>query len=189
MPAFNDNSGHDWNIRFDGVTLGELRDTHGIDLADITGETYLKLETDQATLTKAVCFLCSDQLAGNAVTATQLANLLCGEVAEAAMQAIWGAAKVFFRPKLWCALDCAYKTRKTMADQWAEMAPAMAMLNQPDLPAAMREAVMESLAMRMNDLSGSSPASEESPSATGQDATLSTPVIASPALAESAHAA
>lgn len=189
MPAFNDNAGRDWIIRFDGVTLGELRDSLGIDLADITGETYLKLETDQASLVRVICFLCRDQLAGNAVTPAQLSNLLCGEVAEAAMQAIWGAAKVFFRPKLLSALECAYKTRKAMADQWAEMAPAMAMLNQPDLPEAMRAAVMESLAMRMNALSGNSQASEESQSATGPAATLSTPVIASPALAESAHAA
>lgn len=158
----------DWSIRFDGLLLDELRSAHGIDLADVTGETYVKLESDQATLTKAVCFLCREQLEQHKLDARALAGSLVGETAEAALQAIWGAAKVFFRPKLWSVLESACAQRKMMA----ELRPLLETIE--TLPAGMREAAMDQLTAK---LSGSLPASQEPSSASGPAVTPSTPAI------------
>ena len=177
MPAFQALN-RDWLIRFDGLLLGELREVCGIDLADIGGESWLKLETDQTALTKAVCFVCRDQL--GSTTPKQLADALCGETAEAAFQALWGAAKVFFRPKLWSVLESACEQRREMREQWKAIAPMMSLLNQPEMPAAMREAVMTQLGTIMEAMSGSSASSEGQPSVSGLVVTPSKPATDSP---------
>ena len=168
----------DWSIRFDGLLLGELRDQTGIDLADVMGESWLKIETDQATMTRAVCFLCSEQL--GAITAKQLAEAICGETAEQVSQALWGAAKVFFRPRLMSALESALEKRRAMA----EVLEAMRLLD--SLPEAMREGALMELTAKM---SGALQPSPELPSASGQAATPSMPATDSPVPVESAHAA
>ena len=190
MPSFTDTNSREWTIRFDGLTLGELSDAHAIDLADIGGESYLKIETDQAALTKAVCFLCRDQLEREKLTAKQLADAICGDVAQSALDAIWGAAKVFFRPKLWSALQSAYKQRQEMQEQISQLRPMMELLNDPMMPETIRAAVMEQLATMMLSMSSTdSQTSEEPPSATGPVAVPSKPATASLASAELAPAA
>lgn len=184
--SFSDGGGHVWNIRFDGLTLAVLRDALGINLADVTGNAFFRLETDQSELTRVVCFLLREQLAAQQVTDKQLANLLVGEVAEAAMAALWGAATNFFRPKLLSAVESACKQRC----QWQEIAPALAMLNQPDLPDSLRLAMLEQLGLKMTGMaSGDSPASADAPFASGQAASPSPVASAGPAPAESARAA
>ena len=172
-------------IRFDGLTLAGLKDAHGLNLADVTGDAYWQLETDQSVLTRAVCFLLREQLAAQGVTEKQLANLLVGDVAEAAMAAIWGAATSFFRPKLLSALTSACEQRR----QWAEVAPAMAMLNRPEMPPEMREVILTQVAARMNGMSGGSPLSAAEASASGPAVNRSPPASGGPAPAESAPAA
>lgn len=184
--SFSDGGGHVWNIRFDGLTLAALRDALGINLADVTGDAFFRLETDQSVLTRVVCFLLRDQLAAQQVTDKQFANLLVGDRAEAAMAAMWGAATNFFRPKLLSAVESACKQRC----QWQEIAPALAMLNQPDLPDSLRLAMLEQLGLKMTALaSGDSPPSADSPSASGQEANPSPRASAGPGPAESARAA
>lgn len=190
MPAFQDSNNREWSIRFDGILLAELRDAHGIDLADIGGESYIKIETDQASLTKAVCFLCRDELERQKLTAKQLAESLCGEAAQSALDAIWGAAKVFFRPKLWSALQSAYSQQTEVQEQWSQLRPMMALLNQPEMPEAIQAAVMDQLGTMMQGMSNTdSLTSKESPSAAGQGSTPSTPACGSQATAELAPAA
>lgn len=178
MPTFTALN-RDWSIRFDGLLLGELRDATDIDLADVGGESWLKMETDQAALTRAVCFLCREQLTAASMTAKQLADALCGETAEAAYQALWGATKVFFRPKLMSVLESALSQQRTLA----EVRPMLAMMD--SLPSGMREAAMEELTRKL----GGSESCKEQPSASGQAATLSTLATATPAPAALAPAA
>src|SRR5262245_27223023 len=123
MPTtFHDNGGHHWTIHFDGLTLAALKEALGINLADIAGDAYEQLETDQSVLTRVVCFLCREQLEPNKCTQQQLANLLSGEIAELAMCAIWEAAQNFFRPKLWSALTSVCNQRKQTREQWSNIA-------------------------------------------------------------------
>jgi hypothetical protein len=119
-----------------------------------------------------------------------LADALTGQAAEDALQAIWGAAKVFFRPKLWSALQSAYKQRQETAEQWEQIRPMMALLNDPMMPEAIRATVTEQLATMMLSMSSTdSQTSEEHSSATGPVVNQSKPATASQASAELAPAA
>lgn len=182
MSSFNALN-RDWTIRFDGLLLDELRTAHDIDLADITAESWLKLEMDQATLCKAVCFLCREQLDAAKLDARALAGALTGETAEAALQSLWAAASFFFRPKLWSALQSALSQRKAME----ELKPLLAMIE--TLPAGMREAAMGQLTAKMEAMAGGSSASAEQASAVGLAGTPSTSATNSPVFAVSAPAA
>ena len=190
MPTFTDDNKREWSIRFDGVLLGELRDATGIDLADVGGESWVKLETDQSSLTKAVCFLCREQLAAKGLTERQLSESLSGESAESALQALWGAAKVFFRPKLLSVLQSAYSQRMEAQEQWNQLRPMLTMLNQPEMPEAMLAAIWEQLTTTMEGMAaiGSQPSSGN-PSATGPAPAPSKPATALPASAELSPAA
>lgn len=189
MPSFNDNAGHDWLIKFDGISLSDLKDAHGISLQDVGGQSYVDLEMDQSILTKVVCFLCREQAERDGVKQNQLCNLLVGDVAENALQAIWGAAKLFFRPRLWSALRSAYERRMEAAKMLDALLPLLSVLNKPEVPNSVREAAMSQLAMALENMSTNSPQSSESQSAGGQAEIPSKPVIESQEYAESTRAA
>lgn len=190
MPTFRDNNDREWSIRFDGLTLRALREELKIDLADVTGATYTKLESDDAELTAAVCYLVRNQLATASLKKEQFAESLTGAALESAMQAIWGAAKVFFRPKLWSALESNYAQRKEAMATWDELRPAMLVLDQPDMPQAMREVVMDTLAEKMRTMTdGGSPELMEKLSAFGPAPTPFLSAIASPDSSASTPAA
>lgn len=175
MPTFQDNAKRSWSIGFDGLLLLDLRNECKIDLADVTGETYAKLESDDALLTSAVCFLCADQLKEQRLTRKDFAGSLTGPALEDAMQAIWGAAKLFFRPKLWSALQSNYAQRIEANQKWAAMRPMMQILGQPDMPPAMRDAVMGMVGQMMQGASLSDlQRLAESQSATGPAPTPAT---------------
>lgn len=176
MPSFSDTTGREWTVKFDGLLLSALRAEHKIDLADVSGDTYARLERDDALLTVAVCFLCREQLKAAQLTQQHLASALHGEALESAMQAVWGAAKVFFRPRLWSALESACRQHRESLEKWEALRPAMLMLNQPDMPAAMREAVMETLGSLMQGMSASD--SESSAEKTSAGGPVAIPSIA-----------
>lgn len=190
MPSFKDINSRVWKIDFDGLLLSDLRTEHKIDLADVTAETYVKLERDDALLTVALCFLCGEQIKDAKLTAKEFAGLLRGQVLADAMAAIWEAAKLFFRPKVWSALQSAYNQRQEAQEKWDTLRPAMAMLNQPDMPEAMKQAVLATItdqmqSMRSTDLQNL----VEKQSASGPAATLATSASPSPDSAASTPAA
>lgn len=181
MPVFQDNAGRDWLIQLDGLTLKDLRDTHKIDLADVGGADWVKIETDPATLTVAVCFLCGEQAKSKALTAKQLAQSLDGAALESALSALWESAKLFFPPKLLSALLQHCSQRRQAAEQWASLEPVMALLNRPEMPAAMRDAVMAAIGEMIQTMkTTASPPSAESPSVTGLADTQSPPATSLP---------
>ena len=176
MPSFKDTSDREWTIRFDGLLLDDLRTERKINLADISGADYLRLETDSGVLTRAVCFLCAEQFKSSGITDKQFSASFTGEVQEAALQAIWGAAKVFFRPKLWCVLESNCSQQRTAQEQWAQMRPMLAMLNQPDMPASLQAGIMEALKETMQGMSATDLQTlAANPSAIGPAAALLAP--------------
>lgn len=185
MPTFKDSNGREWSIRFDGLLLADLRDELKIDLADVASGDYLRLESDPATLARAVCFLCAEQLKSDAVTVRQLSAALVGESQDRAIEAIWGAAKVFFRPQLWSELQSSYGQQKTTREQWLVLRPLMQLLNQPEMPAALRDSTMEAVKDLMQSMSnGDLPTWAANKSATGPVETRAESVSNSPATAE-----
>ncbi len=192
MPSFKDTSDREWIIRFDGLLLDDLRNERGINLADISGADYLRIETDAGALTKAVCFLIADQFktAVPAITEKQFAASFTGEVHEAAIAAIWSAAKVFFPPKKWSALQSSCSTRKQFQQQWEEMRPMLARLNQPDMPQALQDGIMEALKEAFQGMSHSDLRTfADQASATGQEVSQLKSALNLPDSAVSAPAA
>jgi len=145
MPIFKDANGREWTIRFDGLLLGALRDERGINLADVSGADYIRIETDAAVLTRAVCFLCADEFKRQQISDKQFAESFTGESQEHAIAAIWEAAKNFFRPKLLCALESNCKQQREAQAQWDQIRPMLAMMNQPDMPDSLKAGIMEAL--------------------------------------------
>ena len=181
MPSFKDSSDREWIIRFDGLLLDDLRNERQINLADISGADYLRIETDVGALTRAVCFLCADQFKKEGITDRQFAASFIGESQENAIAAIWGAAKVFFRPKLWSALQSNCAQQRTAQEQWAAMRPMLAMLNQPDMPQSLQTGIMEALKEMMQGMSTTDLQNlAEHPSAIGRAAAQLVPASHSP---------
>jgi hypothetical protein len=152
MPVFKDTAGREWQVRFDGLLLLDLRQAESIDLADVSGQTYARLERDPALLTAALCVLVRDQLAELKLTRQQFAQVLAGEAFEQAFAALWEAAQNFFPPKLRSALASNLAQHREALDQWEQLRPMMAMLDQPDMPAAMKSAVMEAIASQIKGM-------------------------------------
>lgn len=168
MPTFRDSADREWSIKFDGLLLDELRESRGINLADVSGADYGRIENDAGVLTKAVCFLLAEQFKVLPITEKQFAASFTGEAQETALAAIWGAAKVFFRPKQWSALQSNYDQQRQAQEQWAAMRPMLLMLNQPDMPESLKLGIMEALKETMSGMSATDlQALTENQSATG----------------------
>jgi hypothetical protein len=190
MPTFNDNAGGTWSLALDGLLLADLREQHKIDLADVTGPTYALLERDAAQLATAVCFLCADQLQAQQLTRRQLSQRLVGDVLDRAFETLLEAAKVFFPARQRSALASALSQYRDAQAKWDQLGPMLQMLNRPDMPPAMKDAVLAALeGMMRQTIASGSPRSEERPSATGPEGTPSTPASPWPATADRAPAA
>lgn len=177
MPSFVCGD-REYLIKFDGLLLLDLREAHGIDLADVSGETYARLQLDQALLTRAVAFLCGEQLKAAGLTERQFSAGLTGEAAEKALGAVWGAARSFFRPSLLSALESAYSRRIAME----QIKPLLTLLSDQSLPAGIRETMAGQIATALS-------ASEAKHSASGPVVSPPSSASASPEPVESAPAA
>jgi hypothetical protein len=135
-------------------------------------------------------FLLREQARSERIAPSTLAAALVGDCLEGAMQAIWGAAKVFFRASLWSELQTNYRQHQEAGQKWGEIRPMLLILNQPDIPTALKDAVMEVLGQSLSGRATSELLSSTSePSASGPDATPSPPATDSPAIAGSVQAA
>jgi hypothetical protein len=192
MPTFRDISGREWKLELDGLLIADLRDQHKIDLADLVGETWPRLERDPALLTVALSFLVADQFRPGESKRT-LAQQLRGETFESAFEALKEAAKLFFPARHWSALTSAWDQQREAAATWEKLRPAMALLNRPDMPEAMRQSVLAAATDQMRAMAqqtppGDSQISEASPSAIGLEAIPPKPPSDAPATAESTPA-
>lgn len=175
MPTFKDAAGRDWIVAFDGLLLKELRDNKKIDLADVMQATYLKLERDPSTLVDALSFVCGDQIKAAGITPRQFSTALVGKALDDSLAAVWGAAELFFQPKLWSALVSRCAQERAALDQYQKMQPMLLMFNQPEMPAELREQVWAMLGETMRTLGLQNSAPVES-SASGQEIIPSTSV-------------
>ena len=176
MPTntFVDSAGCRWTVSLDGLTLKALRDAHQIDLADVAGAVYVQLERDPALLTQALAFLCADQMkeaAPGGLTAAQFSKRLVGQHLEQAFAALWGAAELFFPPKLWSALS----SRSCQEKQVLEVRQKMQLLGLLDLPPELREELYGELGRMMHTSIGSLSLPAAPSAASGPEGTPPTP--------------
>jgi len=183
LKDFIDSTGQTWAVALDGLLLAELREA-GIDIVQ-DGLHFIEARED--VLTKALLILCRDQRVGitPAITEKQFAQRLDGNTHEKAIVAVRGAAELFFRPSRWSEIQSRSAKRKEIEDQYDALRPMLSMLDQPDMPQQMRDAVMAAIndQIRAGMNSGSTEPTGN-PSASGQDVTPSN--VAGGSLASSA---
>jgi hypothetical protein len=137
MPTFHDTAGREWSIKFDGLLLRELRDEHKINLADLGGVDYARIEADAAALVESLCCLCGEQIKAAGLTSRQFAAAITGDALDAGLQAIWEAAQQFFPLGKWSVLESNYA-------QQVEMRQALAMLP-PNMQGELMSGALETL--------------------------------------------
>lgn len=155
MPTFTDTNGRSWSVKFDGLLLKTLRDEHGINLGDLSGADYARIETDAAALVEALVCLCAEEMKVAGLSPKQLAAALTGESLEAGLKAIWEAAKQFFPLGRLSGLQSNYKSQ-------LELRQAMAMLP----PGTSTELMSGALQSLLDQKSATGPVAAQSTPAT-----------------------
>ena len=164
MPIFRDNLKREWSLDFDGLLLAKVRDECGINLANVAGADYVRIKSDNADMTRAMCVLLSDQLRERNVTEREFARTLNG-VWDEAWAAIWSAAKLFFSLSQWSDLERNLTKHLEMTTEITASAPLMAVLNQ--IPPAMQAGFVQGMMEQFKTGSGGSPTSTGNGSASG----------------------
>lgn len=62
MATFNDRDGKKWNVRLDAPTVEEVKELHGISLADLKSDPMAKLRNDPMVLVPVMYLICQDQI-------------------------------------------------------------------------------------------------------------------------------
>lgn len=186
MPIFQDTNGREWSLRFDGLTLARMRDDLKVNLADVGGGDYSRIEGDEGELVRVLAFLCRKQIETQRLSVEQFSEAMTGESLENAMQAIWGAAKLFFPPKRWSALLTNSVKHRTNRENWEAMSAERAMLDQ--IPEALKDSVMAAISEKMEASLGDLQRSAANPSASGPEAIQLRIVSDTPENAESTPA-
>lgn len=166
LTDFKDNAGHTWNVELDGLLLGELREKAKI---DIVQDGLYAIEEREDVLTKALLILCREQRESLKLSEKDFSRLIVGEVQTLAIDAVRGAAGLFFRPNKWSEIQLRSQARREADEQYRAIQPMLAQLNRPDMPESMREAVMSVIGNQIEAVI-SSQQSEKNPSVHGQDA-------------------
>lgn len=182
MTTFADKDGKAWTLELDAFVLGEVREVTKIEEID---EWLFKLERDEVLLLNTLHAMCIDP-----PEKREFAKLLIGAALDQALEAVRGAAQAFFPPNRWSEIQSRLKERHEAEESYAALRPMLAMLNQPDMPDAMRMAVMEAISEQIEEAARTASAtSENGQSASGPDATPSKPALPSRVSAGSSPAA
>lgn len=187
MAKFKDVEGREWTIELDGLLLDSVQQETGIDIADLSAGGLFKLDQHAPTLVKVLAVLCGDERSKRNMSGRDFSRGIRGDVLQAASAAVLESAKNFFPPSVWSEMQSRLETQKSFSQDWAKIQPLLLRLNAPDMPEAMRDSIMAAMAEMMG--SSGSQCLQALASATGQDATQSTPATDSPESAVSTHAA
>lgn len=192
MSSFCDAAGRTWIVELDGLLLGELRDA-GVDLTD---DGLLKIEQDPCCLVKMLVLVCREQIAAKQLPEREFARSISGVILDHAIEAARGAAEAFFPPRRWSEIQSALRSRREenlkAEEMLAGIRPMLATLNRPEMPEAMRAAVLNAIGELIEgQIERSTPAEPAEPtasrrpavdlSASGRVATRPTAASGSPA--------
>lgn len=185
MAKFTDASGRDWSVEFDGLLLDKVQQDTGIDIADLSAGGLFRLDQHAPTLVKVLAVLCGDERKERNLSDREFSKAIKGNVLSASLEAIMRAAQIFFPQSTWSELQSRLTQQKDFNRDWSQVQPLVMRLNAPDMPQAMREAIMAAIAEMMGNIG--SPELDNALSAGGPAATPPMPVSVSPANAEHIH--
>ena len=147
MRQFVDLDGRSWDVALDGFSLGELRDK-GVDIVQ-DGLFYIEQRED--VLLKALAILCREQITKHQLSDRAFARGIAGVAIEQAFEAVRGAAEDFFPPKRWSEIQSRSEKRKDADQTFQDFAPMLELLNRPQMPPAMRQAVLDAVASKLEE--------------------------------------
>lgn len=183
MATFKDTSGREWRVEFDGLLLDDVLTETGLDLSDLSCGALAQLDHHASSLVKVLRVLCGDEIRERNLQPREFARALRGDALVEALEAVLGAARDFFPPSVWSAMESRLKSQREFNRQWREIRPMLAKLNEPEVPPALQQAVMEAL-VEMMEL-GDSQSLRDAMSAGGRAGIPPTSASSSPENAES----
>jgi hypothetical protein len=191
VSVFKDVMGRQWIVELDGLVMARVRDEAKIDLADLSGNGYLRVETDTPSLVAALQVICRQQIKDKGLDAETFARGIKKDALTESAAAVVDAAADFFPTKIWSAVLSRLETSRQMKSQTMSMSPLLTILDDPGMPERMKDAVMDAIGelIRTAGANTALGPSTEKPSAGGPAATLFTPASDSLESAESIHAA
>jgi hypothetical protein len=181
MSSFRDEAGKTWTIQFDGLLLDDVLTETGIDLADLSAGGLSTIDQDAKKLVKVLVVLCGPL----EIDEREFSRLIVRDVITAAREAIVSAAANFFPPSEWSEIQQLLDQQREFNQQWATIRPMVQKLNEPGMPAELREAVMGALTKAMDDMT---PATTSEPSGDDQNDSATGPADTPPTPAPSVRA-
>jgi len=188
MAKFTDTSGREWKVEFDGLLLDEVRQATGVDIADLSAGGFFRLGEHIPTRVKVLAVLCAEERAERKLTEREFSKAISGKTLDYSLDAIVSAAQNFFPPKTWSEMQSRWNQQKAFSQDWrANVQPLLMQLNAPEMPQAMRDAIMAALTEMMGNIGSRD--LEKLMSAGGQAAQPPNAASDSPENAESTRAA
>ena len=190
MASFTDVMGRSWQVELDGPLMGEIRDQAKVDLADLSGNGYLKIENDAPSLVAVLKIICRDAIARHSppLTPEQFGKQIRKDALIDAAAAVLAAAADFFPTNKWSETLSRCESARKMRMDLSPVIPMLSVLDEPGMPSRLKDAVMEAIGEHVRQLGGSSAGAQSlvAASVTGSTEIPSTPATDSPASAGSA---
>ncbi len=98
MAKFTDSMGDEWQVSVDAFSLRQIKSELEVDLLDLSGGDWARLDSDLCLRVDVISLLCSDEAAGRQVTANGFAKRLTGEGLANATYALVDAVEEFLPP-------------------------------------------------------------------------------------------
>ncbi len=95
MASFRDESGNDWRVRLDAISLDEIKSDHGIDLVDLEHDPLRKAINDGRILAAILLVICRDEREKRGITREQFVKDI-PQPPDAAIEALREALIGFF---------------------------------------------------------------------------------------------
>lgn len=151
MPTFKDNHGREWRVELDAPLMGEVRTATGVDLGDLNGGGYLKIESDVIVLVAVAKILCRDEIKINGLTPEQFGKALRKDALPQAAAAIVAAAADFFPTSSWSAIQSSLLNARKFRAQLAGIAPVSVLVEDPSVPDQVKGIFLELMALKMRE--------------------------------------
>ncbi len=172
MSKFTDAMGREWELEFDGFLLDRIEEEAKVDLADLSVGGLLAVERDVKALVRVLSVACAGQFKKKQLSAAEFQKQIRKDAITRGRKAVMEALADFFPESEWSAMQSSLTTRKNQPEMTPEQLQLAAGFLKMD-PEVQRD-VMSLIQQEAED--GSSPLLPPSKSASGQDATLPSPV-------------
>lgn len=140
MPSFKDANQQEWLLSLDAPTIKAVRsECDGLDLADVEGRSFAKMQNDPCLLVDVLWIMCRKQASDKGISDEQFGRALVGDSLESATTAMLESIADFFPSQRREILRAVVEKEKTLRQQGMQI--ALSKINDPTLEAEILKAV------------------------------------------------